>query len=45
MVMALAPMVPWLWDYEANLSSSNVVPVINEINGLIDVSFTSHQVR
>ena len=41
MVMALAPMVPWLWDYQATPSSTNVVPVINQNLGLVDVSFTS----
>ena len=42
MIMALAPTVPWLWDYEANVASSNVVPVINQFNvGLVDLSFTS----
>ena len=41
MIMALAPAVPWLWDYEANVASANVVPVINQFNGLIDCTFTS----
>ena len=41
MVMALAPMVPWIWDYEANIASNNVSPVINQISGLVDASFTS----
>ena len=41
MIMALAPAIPWLWDYEANVASTNVVPVINQFNGLTDVSFTS----
>ena len=41
MIMALAPAVPWLWDYEANIASNNVVPVINEFNGLTDLTFTS----
>jgi peptide/nickel transport system substrate-binding protein len=41
MVMAQAPMVPWLWDYEANVASANVIPVINQISGLVDTSFTS----
>jgi peptide/nickel transport system substrate-binding protein len=40
-IMALAPAVPWLWDYEANVASTNVVPVINEFNALTDVAFTS----
>jgi peptide/nickel transport system substrate-binding protein len=41
MIMALAPMVPWIWDYEANVGSANVIPVVNQISGLIDASFTS----
>jgi len=40
-IMAQAPAVPWLWDYEANVASSNVVPVVNEFNGLADLTFTS----
>ena len=40
-IMTQAPAVPWLWDYEANVASSNVVPVINEFNGLTDLNFTS----
>ena len=39
--MALAPAIPWDWDYEANVASSNVLPVINEFNGLTDLAFTS----
>ncbi len=41
MIMALAPMVPWLWDYQANVASANVIPVINQTSGLVDSSFTS----
>ncbi|MBV8928290.1 MAG: hypothetical protein JO152_04095 [Mycobacteriaceae bacterium] len=41
MIMAQAPAIPWLWDYEANVASKNVVAVINEFNGLTDLSFTS----
>lgn len=40
-IMAQAPAIPWLWDYEANVSSSNVLPVINEFNGLTDLAFSS----
>lgn len=40
-ITALAPAIPWDWDYEANVASPNVVPVINEFNGLTDLSFTS----
>jgi peptide/nickel transport system substrate-binding protein len=28
-ITALAPAVPWDWDYEANVASANVLPVIN----------------
>jgi peptide/nickel transport system substrate-binding protein len=41
MIMADAPMVPWDWDYQANVASANVLPVINQISGLVDTSFTS----
>jgi peptide/nickel transport system substrate-binding protein len=41
MIMAQAPAVPWDWDYEANVSSANVLPVVNEFNGLDDLAFTS----
>jgi peptide/nickel transport system substrate-binding protein len=41
MIMALAPAVPWDWDYEANVASKNVVPVVSEFNGLYDLSYTS----
>jgi peptide/nickel transport system substrate-binding protein len=41
MIMALAPAVPWDWDYEANVNSPNVIPVISLFNGTPDPSFTS----
>jgi peptide/nickel transport system substrate-binding protein len=41
LIMQQAPAVPWLWDYEANVASSNVIPVIQEFEGLTDLSFTS----
>ena len=41
LIMQQAPAVPWLWDYEANVNSPNVVPVVNEFNGLADLTFTS----
>jgi peptide/nickel transport system substrate-binding protein len=41
MIMALAPAVPWDWDYETNVASANVIPVVNEFNGLDDLAFTS----
>jgi peptide/nickel transport system substrate-binding protein len=40
-ITALAPAIPWIWDYEANVASNNVAPVINEFNGLTDLAFTS----
>jgi peptide/nickel transport system substrate-binding protein len=41
MITALAPAVPWDWDWETNVSSPNVVPVINLFNGLTDLAYTS----
>jgi peptide/nickel transport system substrate-binding protein len=40
-IMAQAPAIPWDWDYETNVASANVLPVINEFNGLTDLSFSS----
>ena len=40
-IVALAPAIPWDWDYETNVASKNVLPVINEFNGLTDLAFTS----
>jgi peptide/nickel transport system substrate-binding protein len=40
-ITALAPAVPWDWDYETNVASANVVPVINLFNGLTDLAYTS----
>ncbi len=34
MIMAKAPVLPWVWDYETNVASDNVLPVINQISGL-----------
>ena len=44
-ITAQAPAIPWVWDYEANVASTNVVPVINQFNGSPTSSFTSRQVR
>ncbi len=41
MITALAPALVWDWDYETNVNSANVLPVVNEFNGLDDLSFTS----
>jgi peptide/nickel transport system substrate-binding protein len=40
-ILSLAPALPWDWDYETNVASNNVVPVINLFNGLTDLSYTS----
>jgi peptide/nickel transport system substrate-binding protein len=40
-ILALAPALPWDWDYETNVASANVVPVINEFNGLTDLAYSS----
>jgi peptide/nickel transport system substrate-binding protein len=41
MVMALAPVIMWDWDYEANVASPNVAQVISAFNGLTDLAYTS----
>lgn len=41
LITSLAPAIPWDWDYETNVASTNVLPVINEFNGLTDLAFTS----
>ena len=41
MITALAPAVPWDWIFETNVSSTNVVPVINQSIALTDISFSS----
>ncbi|MBV9604230.1 MAG: hypothetical protein JO027_03950 [Solirubrobacterales bacterium] len=41
MIMAQAPAVPWDWDYETNVNSTNVIPVVNSFNSLDDLAFTS----
>lgn len=40
-ITALAPAVPWVWDNQSNVASSDVLPVINLFNANTDVSFTS----
>jgi peptide/nickel transport system substrate-binding protein len=41
-LMAQAPVIPWIWDNEANASSSNVAYVGQAWNtGVVDVSYTS----
>ena len=41
MIVAQAAAIPWDWDYESNVASSNVVPVVNEFTALTDLAFTS----
>ena len=41
MIMAEAPAIPWDWDYQANVNSANVLPVVNEFNGTADLAYTS----
>jgi peptide/nickel transport system substrate-binding protein len=40
-IMAQAPAIPWIWDNQANLASSDVAVVINKFNATTDLSFTS----
>lgn len=42
--MAEASAVPWDWDYQTNINSTNVEPVVNEFNGLDDLGFTFAEV-
>lgn len=41
MVTNTAAAVPWIWDNQPNIWSSNVNAVINKANANVDVSFTS----
>ena len=41
LIVAQAPAIPWDWDYETNVASANVLPVINQFNALTDLAFTS----
>ena len=36
-----APSIPWLWDTQPMLVSSNVAPVVNFANASFDLTFTS----
>ena len=40
-VTAQAPAVPWIWDENPNIRSTDVAGVINKFNGNWDLSFTS----
>jgi peptide/nickel transport system substrate-binding protein len=37
----LAPVIPWLWDNQVNIKSSDVDGVVNAFNSSYDLSFTS----
>jgi hypothetical protein len=39
--VSVAPALVWDWDYETNVASTNVIPVINLFNGLTDLSYSS----
>jgi peptide/nickel transport system substrate-binding protein len=41
LIVAQAPAIPWDWDYETNVASANVLPVINRFTALTDLSVTS----
>ncbi len=41
MAMEQAAVVPWVWDNDILVQSPNVNGVINQFNGLFDLSFTS----
>jgi peptide/nickel transport system substrate-binding protein len=40
-IMALAPAIPWLWDKQPNIQSSNVNGVITLTNANYDINYTS----
>jgi len=40
-ITAQAPAIPWIWDNQANIESSDVAGVINKFNAVHDLSFTS----
>ncbi len=40
-VMALAPVIPYIWDNQANIASADVAGVVNKFNANWDVTFTS----
>jgi peptide/nickel transport system substrate-binding protein len=40
-VTAQAPAIPWVWDDQANIESSNVAGVVNKFNANWDVAYTS----
>ena len=40
-ITELAVVIPWLWDNQVNIKSSDVKGVINQFNSAYDLSFTS----
>ena len=40
-ITELAPVVPWLWDNQVNIRSSDVKGVVNAFNATYDLNFTS----
>ena len=40
-ITGLAVEIPWIWDNNVNLRSSDVKGVLNTFNGTWDVAFTS----
>ncbi|MDX6581099.1 MAG: peptide/nickel transport system substrate-binding protein [Solirubrobacterales bacterium] len=40
-VMALAPVIPYIWDNQANIASADVAGVVNKFNANWDLAFTS----
>ncbi len=40
-IMALAPIIPYIWDNQANIQSADVAGVINKFNANWDLAFTS----
>jgi peptide/nickel transport system substrate-binding protein len=41
MIMAQAPAIPYIWDLQPSVASSNVNLVVNQFNATVDLSFTS----
>jgi peptide/nickel transport system substrate-binding protein len=39
--MALAPVIPYIWDNQANIASADVAGVVNKFNANWDLAFTS----
>ena len=40
-IMALAPIIPYIWDNQANIQSADVAGVVNKFNANWDLAFTS----